>query len=68
MKIVTGILSAIEHGDLLAAERLLPPVFDELRQLAAPRLAHQQLGQTLPATAVVREAHRRLMGAEQVEK
>ena len=62
---VTRILSAIEQGDLSAAEQLLPLVYDELRQLAAQRLAHEQPGQTLQATALVHEAYLRLVGGEQ---
>ena len=50
---ITHILSAIEQGDPRAAEQLLPLVYDELRQLAAHKLAHEQPGQTLDATALV---------------
>src|SRR5947209_13180168 len=64
---VTRILSAIEHGDPSAAGELLPLVYDELRRLAAYRLAHEQAGQTLQATALVHEAYLRLMGAEEVQ-
>jgi RNA polymerase sigma factor (TIGR02999 family) len=64
---VTHILSAIENGDSSAAEQLLPLVYDELRQLAATRLAHEQPGQTLQATALVHEAYLRLVGTEQVQ-
>jgi len=64
---VTRILSAIEQGDLSAAEQLLPLVYDELRQLAAQRLAHEQPGQTLQATALVHEAYLRLVGGEQTQ-
>jgi RNA polymerase sigma factor (TIGR02999 family) len=59
---VTHILSAIEQGDPQAAEQLLPLVYDELRQLAAQRLAHEKPGQTLQATALVHEAYLRLVG------
>jgi RNA polymerase sigma factor (TIGR02999 family) len=59
---VSRILSAIEQGDPAAAERLLPLVYDELRQLAAQRLAHERPGQTLQATALVHEAYVRLVG------
>ena len=59
---VTRILSAIEQGDLHAAEQLLPLVYDELRRLAAQRLAHERAGQTLDATALVHEAYLRLVG------
>ena len=60
---VTRILSAIEQGDRHAAEQLLPLVYDELRQLAAQRLAQEQPGQTLEATALVHEAYLRLVGS-----
>ena len=59
---VTRILSAIERGDAGAAEKLLPLVYDELRTLAAQRLAHEKPGQTLDATALVHEAYLRLVG------
>jgi RNA polymerase sigma factor (TIGR02999 family) len=59
---VTRILSAIEHGDPQAAEQLLPLVYDELRQLAAQRLALEKRGQTLQPTALVHEAYLRLVG------
>jgi RNA polymerase sigma factor (TIGR02999 family) len=67
MSDVTGILSAIEHGDPSAAEQLLPLVYDELRLLASQKLAHEQPGQTLQATALVHEAYLRLVGAEQCQ-
>jgi RNA polymerase sigma factor (TIGR02999 family) len=60
---VTSILSAIERGDARAAERLLPLVYDELRRLAAQRLAHEKPGQTLQPTALVHEAYLRLVGS-----
>jgi RNA polymerase sigma factor (TIGR02999 family) len=60
---VTRILSAIEQGDPHAAEQLLPLVYDELRQLAAQRLAHEAPGQTLQATALVHEAWLKLAGS-----
>jgi RNA polymerase sigma factor (sigma-70 family) len=63
MSDVTRILSAIERGEPQAAEQLLPLVYDELRQLAAARLANEQPGQTLQATALVHEAYLRLVGA-----
>ena len=63
MNEVTGILSAIDRGDPQAAERLLPLVYDELRKLAAWRLAHEKPGQTLQATALVHEAYLRLVVA-----
>jgi RNA polymerase sigma factor (TIGR02999 family) len=62
MSEVTRILSAIEQGDPKAAEKLLPLVYDELRQLAARRLARETPGQTLQATALVHEAYLRLVG------
>jgi RNA polymerase sigma factor (TIGR02999 family) len=65
MSDVTRILSAIEHGDPSAAGQLLPLVYDELRLLAAQKLAHEQPGQTLQATALVHEAYLRLVGGEQ---
>jgi RNA polymerase sigma factor (TIGR02999 family) len=58
---VTRILSAIEQGDPHAAEELLPLVYDELRKLAAQRLAQEKPGQTLQATALVHEAYLRLV-------
>src|SRR5687767_5414236 len=61
MSDVTRILSAIEQGDPSAAEQLLPLVYDELRQLAAQRLAQEKPGQTLQATALVHEAYLRLV-------
>ena len=64
---VTRILSAIEQGDPRAAEQLLPLVYDELRKLAAQKLAQERPGQTLQATALVHEAYLRLVGAEQVQ-
>src|SRR6478735_7664325 len=62
MNEVTRVLSAIEQGDPEAAERLLPLVYDELRKLAAQRLAQEKPGQTLQATALVHEAYMRLVG------
>src|SRR5215468_1705163 len=64
MNDVTRILSAIEQGDAGAAERLLPLVYDELRKLAAQKLARESPGQTLQATALVHEAYLRLVGGE----
>jgi RNA polymerase sigma factor (TIGR02999 family) len=61
MSDVTRILSAIEQGDPSAAEQLLPLVYDELRQLAAQKLAKERPGQTLQATALVHEAYLRLI-------
>src|SRR6187431_2117990 len=62
MSDVTLILSQIESGDPSAAEQLLPLVYDELRKLAAARLAQESPGQTLQATALVHEAYLRLVG------
>jgi RNA polymerase sigma factor (TIGR02999 family) len=62
MSDVTQILHAIEQGDPHAASQLLPLVYDELRTLAAHRLAHQTPGQTLQPTALVHEAYLRLVG------
>ena len=62
MSEVTRILSAIEQGDSHAAAQLLPLVYDELRKLAAQKLAQEKPGQTLQATALVHEAYLRLVG------
>ena len=59
MSDVTRILSAIEQGDPHAAEQLLPLVYDELRKLAAQRMAQEKPGQTLQATALVHEVYLR---------
>jgi RNA polymerase sigma factor (TIGR02999 family) len=64
MSEVTRILSAIEEGDPHAAAQLLPLVYDELRKLAAQKLAQEKAGQTLQATALVHEAYLRLVGAD----
>jgi RNA polymerase sigma factor (TIGR02999 family) len=61
---VTHILSQIESGDPAAAEQLLPLVYDELRRLAAAKIAHEKPGQTLQATALVHEAYVRLVDVE----
>jgi RNA polymerase sigma factor (TIGR02999 family) len=61
---VTRILSAVEQGDSHAAQELLPLVYDELRKLAAQRLAREKPGQTLQATALVHEAYLRLVGPD----
>ena len=66
MSDVTRILSQIESGDPSAAEQLLPLVYDELRKLAAAKLAQEKPGQTLQATALVHEAYLRLVDADQV--
>ena len=65
---VTRILSAIEAGDRQAAEQLMPLVYDELRQLASARLAHEQRGQSLQATALVHEAYLRLVDDSQARQ
>jgi RNA polymerase sigma factor (TIGR02999 family) len=64
---VTRILSAIEQGDPHAAEQLLPLVYDELRQLAAQKLAQEKPGQTLQATALVHDAYLRLVDGNEVQ-
>jgi RNA polymerase sigma factor (TIGR02999 family) len=61
---ITQVLNAIEQGDPHAAGQLLPLVYDELRQLAAARLAQEKPGQTLQATALVHEAYLRLVGTD----
>src|SRR5579875_2870893 len=66
MSEVTRILSSIEQGDLHAAEQLLPLVYDELRKLAAQKLAQEKPGQTLQATALVHEAYVRLVDTDKV--
>jgi RNA polymerase sigma factor (TIGR02999 family) len=65
MSDVTRILEAIQRGDPHAARQLLPLVYDELRKLAADRIAREKPGQTLQATALVHEAYLRLVGARQ---
>jgi RNA polymerase sigma factor (TIGR02999 family) len=62
---VTRILSQIEQGDPQAAEKLLPLVYNELRKLAAVKLAQEKPGQTLQATALVHDAYIRLVDVEQ---
>jgi RNA polymerase sigma factor (TIGR02999 family) len=62
MNEVTRILNAVEQGDPQASGRLLPLVYDELRRLAAQKLAHEKSGQTLQPTALVHEAYLRLVG------
>jgi RNA polymerase sigma factor (TIGR02999 family) len=64
MSDVTRILNAIERGDTRAVDRLLPAVYQELRQLAAQKLSREKPGQTLQATALVHEAYLRLVGEE----
>ncbi len=65
---VTQLLTAIEHGDAVAAEKLLPLVYEELRKLAAAKLTHEHPGQTLQATALVHEAFVRLVDVENAQK
>jgi RNA polymerase sigma factor (TIGR02999 family) len=67
MNDVTQILSLIEAGDPSAAEQLLPLVYDELRKLAAGRLAQEKPGQTLQATALVHDAFIRLVNVEKAQ-
>ena len=64
MSDITRILAAIDEGDTRAVDRLLPAVYQELRQLAARKLARERPGQTLQPTALVHEAYLRLVGAE----
>src|SRR5213083_2584283 len=61
---ITQVLNAIDEGDAHAAGKLLPLVYEELRQLAAQKLAQERPGQTLQATALVHEAYLRLVDAE----
>jgi RNA polymerase sigma factor (TIGR02999 family) len=68
MSDVTQILNAIEQGDPKAAEQLLPLVYDELRKLAAQKLAQEKPGQTLQATALVHEAYLRLVNGDQARE
>src|SRR5436853_597993 len=67
MSEVTRILSAIEQGDPHAAEQLLPLVYDELRKLAAQKMAQEAPGQTLQATGLVHEAYLRLVDVEKTQ-
>lgn len=67
MSDVTRILSQIESGDPSAAEQLLPLVYDELRKLAAAKLAQEKPGQTLQATALVHEAYLRLVDVDKAQ-
>ena len=67
MNEVTRILSAIDGGDPQAASQLLPLVYDELRKLAAAKLANEKPGQTLQATALVHEAYLRLVDVDQAQ-
>jgi RNA polymerase sigma factor (TIGR02999 family) len=68
MDTITQVLNAIDQGDPKASEQLLPLVYDELRKLAAQKLAQEAPGQTLQATALVHEAYLRLVGAEQAQR
>jgi RNA polymerase sigma factor (TIGR02999 family) len=68
MSEVTRILSAIEQGNPSAAEQLLPLVYDELRKLAAAKLAQEKPGQTLQGTALVHEAYLRLVDVEKAQQ
>ena len=65
MSDVTRIVTAIDNGDTEASKSLLPLVYEELRKLAAQRMAKEAAGQTLQATALVHEAYLRLVGPEQ---
>jgi RNA polymerase sigma factor (TIGR02999 family) len=65
MSDLTEILSAVERGDRQASEQLLPLVYDELRKLAARKLAGERPGQTLQPTALVHEAYLRLVGGDE---
>jgi RNA polymerase sigma factor (TIGR02999 family) len=67
MSEVSQILSAIEQGDPIAAEQLLPLVYQELRKLAAQKMAQEAPGQTLQATALVYEAYLRLVDVEKAQ-
>jgi RNA polymerase sigma factor (TIGR02999 family) len=67
MNEVTRILKAIDAGDTYAAEQLLPLVYEELRKLAAHKLAREKPGQTLQATGLVHEAYIRLVGVKKVQ-
>ena len=62
---VTQLLQAIEDGDPQASEKLLPLVYQELRRLAAQKMAHEPSGQTLEATALVHEAYVRLVDGQE---
>ena len=68
MNDVSQILSQIESGDPTAAEQLLPLVYDELRKLAAAKLAQEKPGQTLQATALVHEAYMRLVDSDKAQQ
>src|SRR5260370_24773880 len=68
MNDVSSILSAIDQGDPQAAEQLLPLVYNELRRLAAQRLAQEKPGQTIQATALVHDAYLRLVGGDDAQQ
>src|SRR5688572_29647311 len=68
MSEVTRILDQIQQGDPHAAEQLLPLVYDELRKLAAQKMAQEAPGQTLQATGLVHEAYLRLVGAQSAQQ
>jgi RNA polymerase sigma factor (TIGR02999 family) len=68
MDAITQVLNAIENGDKHAAGQLLPLVYDELRKLAAQKLAQEKPGQTLQATALVHEAYVRLVDVEKAQR
>ena len=68
MSDVTQILHQIENGDPSAAEDLLPMIYEELRKLAAAKLAHEKPGQTLQATALVHEAYLRLVDVDKAQR
>src|SRR5262245_61891518 len=68
MSEVTRILDQIQHGDVSAAEQLLPLVYDELRKLAADKMANERPGQTLQATALVHEAYIRLIDSDDAQR
>ena len=65
---ITGVISQLKSGDPIAAEQLLPLVYEELRKLAAAKLAREPSGQTVQATALVHEAYLRLVGGVQADK
>src|SRR5262245_25261892 len=68
MSDVTQVLQQIDADDPSAAEQLLPLVYDELRKLAAARMAHESPGHTLQPTALVHEAYLRLVGSEHAQR
>jgi RNA polymerase sigma factor (TIGR02999 family) len=67
MSEITQLLSAVEQGDAYAAEQLLPLVYNELRELAAQKLAHENAGQTIQATSLVHEAYLRMVDVDQAQ-